>query len=536
MLIRAKMKDIITELDRYLEAKDLQQLQNFSREVQRRVDTTLETADLENIQTLILELVTHLRHWSAIPTGYQELFDCIFDKVNYAVNSNVEIFRGFADVISSQTDFDLPWHRIELPKRGVAVLYNFVPFADTGASVASKRIRQFGGAVDVLSCSSIGKKSTDFTPYRISRPYIRQATTLPIGPAWASWEPQYEFIRMALEEIEREESNGTDYDFIYTRAMWVPSHYVGALKKLQKPDIEWIAEFSDPLSLDVEGIARAEHPPKNHEVFNELINAFEDEYGPVPDSQRGIFRMAELLSYAFADRIIFTNDLQMQTMLRHIDDSDLRERVACHAEISNHPTLPRPYYEFSGTSLQLDSGLIHLGYFGQFYATRGLGDITRAMRMLPAELSDRIKLHVFTTYVPEDAGGSRPAGMDRKLYESYVQRTLDALGSSGLEEQVELHPALPYLDFLSVLDHFDYLLVNDAKSGKHHTVNPYLPSKYGDYKGSTGKIWALCEEGSCLDSSEVHAKSRLGDANAVRRFLIEVLSEHKANIPFPSAL
>lgn len=530
------MKDIITELDGYLEAKDLQQLQNFSQDVRQRVTSTLESAGLETLQTLILKLVKHLHQWSAIPAGYKELLDCIFDNVNRVVDENVEIFRSFADVISPQTDLNLPWDRIDLPKRGVAVLYNFVPFADTGASVASKRIRQFGGAVDVLSCSSIGKKTTDFTPYRISRPYMRQATTLPIGPAWASWEPQYEFVRMALEEIQREESNGTEYDFIYTRAMWVPSHYAGALKKLQNPGIEWIAEFSDPLSLDVEGIARAEHPPKNHESFNKLINAFEEKFGAVPDSQRGIFRMAELLSYAFADRIIFTNDLQMQTMLGHIDDAKLRERVSKHAEVSNHPTLPRPYYASSEVALQLDPELIHLGYFGQFYATRGLGDITRAMRMLPAGLSDRIKLHVFTTYVPEDAGGSRPAGMDRKLYESYVQRTLDALGSSGLDEQIELHPALPYLEFLSVLDHFDYLIVNDAKSGEHHMVNPYLPSKYGDYKGSTGKIWALCEEGSCLDNSQVHAKSRLGDTNAVRRLLIDVLSKHKAHVAFPSGL
>lgn len=380
------------------------------------------------------------------------------------------------------------------------------------------------------------EKTIDFTPYRISRPYVREAVTLPVGPAWGSWEPQHEFIQMALDEIDRQEKQGVEYDFIYTRAMWVPSHYVGALKKLQTPGIEWIAEFSDPLSLDVEGLPRAEHPPKDHQVFDQLIAAFEQEYGEVSQQQRGIFRMAELLSYAFADRIIFTNELQMQTMLGHISQQNLRDRVVHHAVVSNHPTLPRPYYGISKVALDLDPQYIHVGYFGQFYATRGLGDLTRAMRMLPAGLSDRIKLHVFTTYVPEEAGGSRPAGMDRKLYESYVQRTVEALGSSGLEEQIELHPALPYLDFLGVLDDFDYLLVNDSKSGEHHTVNPYLPSKYGDYKGSKGKIWALCEEGSCLDNSPIHAKTRLGDTSAVRRFLIDVLADHKSMTSASSAL
>lgn len=527
-MLTSKVESLADNIDKALNGQDLQALHEVTQEIYMRSADAIEGASLEELQVAVLTLVHRLQNtWSAVPAGYSELFNAIFDLANQAFHGDINAYRRFADAISSQTDLNLPWHRLELPRRGVAVLYNFVPFADTGASVASKRLRQFGGAVDVLSCSSIGKKTTDFTPYRISRPYVREAVTLPVGPAWGSWEPQYEFIRMALEEIARQETQGSDYEFIYTRAMWVPSHYAGALKKLQDPKIEWIAEFSDPLSLDVEGSPRAEHPPKDHEVFDQLVEAFEREYGEVPQSERGIFRMAELLSYAFADRIIFTNDLQMQTMLGHISQNTLRERVIHHAEVSNHPTLPRNYYEASEVELKLDPQFIHLGYFGQFYATRGLGDITRAMRMLPEHLSDRIKLHVFTTYVPEDAGGSRPVGMDRKLYESYVQRTADALGSSGLEEHVELHPALPYLDFLGVLDDFDYLLVNDSKSGEHHAVNPYLPSKYGDYKGSKGKIWALCEEGSCLDQSSIHAKTRLGDTNAVRRFLIDVLSEHQ---------
>lgn len=527
-MVLSKVHEFVNSLDEALQSHDLLVLQQTTQDISELAVRVFEDATLDQLQSCVLTLVHHIdSSWAAVPAGYSELLNTLFDIVNRVIREDPEVYRAFIDPITSQTDLNLPWHRLDLPRRGVAVLYNFVPFADTGASVASKRLRQFGGAVDVLSCSSIGKKATDFTPYRISRPYVREAVTLPIGPAWGSWAPQYKFIQMALEEIVRNEAEGTAYDFIYTRAMWVPSHYVGALKKLQTPEIEWIAEFSDPLSLDVEGLPRAEHPPKNHEVFDELVEAFEREYGVVDESQRGIFRMAELLSYAFADRIIFTNDLQMQTMLNHVDHVALRERIIRHAQVSNHPTLPREYYKASDIELKLDPQFIHLGYFGQFYATRGLGDITRAIRMLPEHLADRIRLHVFTTYVPEEAGGSRPVGMDRKLYESYVQRTVTALGSSGLDEQVELHPALPYLDFLGVLDDFDYLLVNDAKSGVHHAVNPYLPSKYSDYKGSKGKIWALCEEGSCLDQSPVQVKTQLGDTNAVRRFLIDVLAEHE---------
>lgn len=527
MTTNSWIKPLSERLNSALERSDIAQVRFLIQEIENTHTKNLRNASLQ-------ELTDHARyisqtvqeHWSAVPAGYTELLSTIFDAVSRAVRGDVEAYRQFADEISSATDLDLPWHRISLPRRGIAVLYNFVPFADTGASVASKRLRQFGGMVDVFSCSSIGKKATDFTPYRISRPYVNEAVTLPVGPAWGSWDPQYKFVKMTLDEITRREAHGTKYDFIYTRAMWVPSHYAGAIKKLADPKIEWISEFSDPLSLDVEGLPRAEHPPKNHPEFDRLVESFEQEYGEVPEAQRGIFRMAELLTYAFADRIIFTNDLQMKTMLEHIDQPELRQRVEQHAEVSNHPTLPRAYYDVSNIPLDLDPEFLHLGYFGQFYATRGLGDITRAMRMLPRALTERIKLHVFTTYVPESVGGSRPVGMDRKLYDGYVQRTMDALGSSGLDDQVELHPALPYLDFLGVLDKFDYLLVNDAKSGDHHRVNPYLPSKYGDYKGSSAKIWALCEEGSCLHQSSAHVKTPLGDVNAVRQFLIRELEEH----------
>lgn len=518
------IEPLVKKLDAALEVGDLSGIRSLILELEEQDYEIIHQTSLQQLEDMTICLVRHIQErWSAIPAGYSDLINLIFDGVNTAIQGDVEAYRNFADKISPATDLNLPWPRINLPRRGIAVLYNFVPFADTGASVASKRLRQIGGRVDVFSCSSIGKKATDFTPYRISRPYVHEAVTLPVGPAWGSWEPQYKFIKMTLDEIDRRESLGTEFDFIYTRAMWVPSHYAGAIKKLADPKIEWISEFSDPLSLDVEGLPRAEHPPKNHQEFDRLVEAFEREYGQVPTAQRGIFRMAELLSFAFADRIIFTNDLQKQTMIEHIEQLELRQRVERYAEVSNHPTLPRAYYDVSDIPLNLDPEFLHLGYFGQFYATRGLGDITRAMRMLPQAVTKRIKLHVFTTYVPESSGASRPVGMDRKLYDGYVQRTMDALGSSGLDAQVELHPALPYLDFLGVLDEFDYVLVNDAKSGEHHSVNPYLPSKYGDYKGSSAKIWALCEEGSCLQRSSAHVKTPLGDVNAVRQFLISEL-------------
>lgn len=158
-MLKSEMQSLIRELDQYLEDGDVLRLQDISQQMRQRCTSVLESTELKDLQDLTLRLVEHVQdRWSAIPAGYSEVFDCIFDAVNEIIQGDAGVYRTFADAISSQTDLNLPWRQIQLPRRGVAVLYNFVPFADTGASVASKRIRQLGGAVDVLSCSSIGKK------------------------------------------------------------------------------------------------------------------------------------------------------------------------------------------------------------------------------------------------------------------------------------------------------------------------------------------------------------------------------------------
>src|SRR5699024_1114655 len=213
------------------------------------------------------------------------------DAADKLIAGDSTLYRSFADEVSTYAKLDFPWERIALRNRGVAVLYNFAPFADTGASVASKRLRQMASTVDVISCSSLGKKTIDSTPYQISNAYIDSHTVMPIGPAWGSWRPQAEFIHMALQKIEQMREAGREYEFIYTRAMWVPSHYVGAIQKLKQPQMEWIAEFSDPLSLDVNGRPRAEHPPENDPTFDRLVTEVQRKFGAIAKDEQGIFRM-----------------------------------------------------------------------------------------------------------------------------------------------------------------------------------------------------------------------------------------------------
>ena len=206
-------------------------------------------------------------------------------------------------------------------------------------------------------------------------------------------------------------------------------------------------------------------------------------------------------------------------MLDTIDRSDLRERVEAHSLVAHHPTLAPGFYELEKVNYEVDDEHVHLGYFGEFYTARGITEITDALRSLPERIRSRIRLHVFTNYIPETSGGVKPASFSRKQFNLLVQRTLDGVGVSGLEEHVVFNNSLPYLQFLAVAQELDFLIVTDARSGSGHSINPYLPSKWSDYRGSTAKVWALAEEGSVLSTMNLDACTPIGDSHAARSVL-----------------
>ena len=414
--------------------------------------------------------------------------------------------------------FDFPWNLVRNQAESLAVLYNFSPFQDTGSTVASKRLRVFAENFDVISCSFLQHKKQDQTVETISRPYVSSKEFLPLSPSWASWAPYRAFAERAARSAQNRIDSGSDYRRLYTRAMWAPSLYAGIRIKLGNPNLPWTAEFSDPLSLDVEGEPRGGDLPRD-DFTEPLIETWESDFGPLHNQDLTIFRFAELLVYGYADTIIFTNEHQRSIMLDTIDRSDLRERVEAHSLVAHHPTLAPGFYELEKVNYEVDDDHVHLGYFGEFYTARGITEITDALRSLPERIRSRIRLHVFTNYIPETSGGVKPASFSRKQFNLLVQRTLDGVGVSGLEEQVVFNNSLPYLQFLAVAQELDFLIVTDARSGSGHSINPYLPSKWSDYCGSTAKVWALAEEGSVLSTMNLDACTPIGDSHAARSVL-----------------
>lgn len=432
--------------------------------------------------------------------------------------------RQVLDALSAEKDVDIPWKKFWDERRGLAILYNFSPFTDTGAVVASKRLRERGSMVDVVGCSFANRKKIDVTIERIAAPYIDERTFLDLVPSWATWPAFKAFSRQALAHIRRREEAGKQYEFLYSRAMWAASHYAAGQYKLNHPGIPWTAEFSDPLSLDVEGLPRGGVVERD-EFLAPLLDPIEAKYGVIPPEKMTIFGLAEIIPFAMAETVLFTNDFQRETMFNHVYSPTLLERLKTVTEVINHPTLPAAFYNMTPVDYHVDDSKLNLAYFGEFYATRGLTDITTAIRMLPASRRKQVHLHVFTNYIPVGEKGHRPRNLSRKAYDDLVNRAIDGVGAHGIEDQVHLNGSLPYLEFLGVTKQFDYLIVNDARSGTHHAVNPYLPSKWSDYAGSTAKSWAFVEEGSSLSQKPATRLADLGDVDQATRQLAEMLDE-----------
>ncbi|PQZ96531.1 hypothetical protein CQ017_17520 [Arthrobacter sp. MYb224] len=460
---------------------------------------------------------------------YRPIADALYAEIREYISQLSKYERTrFNDQLATTHNLDVEWSRLQQKPNALAVLYNFSPYTDTGAVVASKRIRASGDSYDVIACSFAHRKKIDGTIERIAAPYVYSKFFLPMVPSWATWSAFKAYAIRASRMAQDKINAGSQYDYFYTRAMWAPSHYAGVLIKKQNPTLKWVAEFSDPLSLDVEGLPRG-GAPLDDEFVRELTGPIEAEFGLISEEERTIFSLAEIIVYAHADEIVFTNDHQKSIMLSHIYSEKLKQRVAEKSTVSNHPTLPNEFYEAEVVDYEVDSNLVNLAYFGEFYATRGLTEVTTAIRMLPEKYRSMVHLHVFTNYIPVSGSGARPRGMSAQAYNDLVDRAISGVGAHGIEHQVTLNGSLPYLKFLGITKKFDYLLVNDARSGEHHSVNPYLPSKWSDYAGSESKSWAFVEDGSSLSLKPATVQTPLGDISAIAEGLIRIIEEKLGN-------
>lgn len=413
--------------------------------------------------------------------------------------------QSVMDEISARNISRFPWNITVGVPRDLVVAYNFAPFTDTGATITSKRIREWGRPVDVIS-NHMGRTRESLEENSLlSAPYVARHHQLSTAPSFAHPNGIKDFVENGMRAFESLCQGGREYDRVYSRSMWPASHFLAARIKDRNPDIRWVAEFSDPVRLTTEGDIRRidlEGTPlleslkdlAEHEGMGDLLDE--------PD----LFSWTELLPYFMADQLIFTNEHQLKTMLDYAPVG-ARELLQAKAVISVHPTLPRDFYSI-GTARVPPSSKVNIGYFGDFYSTRGLHEVLEALRLLDRQEQDSLCLSVYTSRASSEV-------------EDFVAGDLGNVLRSG--------PRISFLDFLATLDAFDVLIVNDAATAEHHVRNPYLPSKLSDYRGSKARIWAIAEPGSSLSSFPADFSSARGDSSGALRVLRDILHNPSDN-------
>lgn len=419
---------------------------------------------------------------------------------------NDALVRGVSAVV--------PWRQVNHGMaRDLAVLYCFTPFLDTSALVAARRLRARGVITDVIAQDLDSIRERDPASVQIAHEFLDDLEILPGNASFAAWEPTRRFVTATLEAVGTMQAEKGPYRTLYSRAMAPQSHLAAALVKLANPEIEWTAEFSDPLLMNAYGEERV-GDIGDDAVTRALAEAITAAGFDLPDT-RQLFSWAEQVPYVLADHIVFTNDHQRDFMLGYCRNRKAAERAAQISVVSHHPTLPDHFYRSESVEYPLTPDRVHIGYFGNFYLTRGLTEVTAALQSLTPAERERVRLHVFT---------DQPESLE-----------LDAL-RRGLSDVINARSYVPFLEFLNLTTKFDALLVNDAATAQHHAVNPYLPSKLSDYRGSGTPIWAIYEPGSVLSTQEVDHASALGDVDGATAVMRALIARGRRVAPSPTSL
>lgn len=358
--------------------------------------------------------------------------------------------------------------------RKLVLAYCFPPFNDTSGNVMAKRIFEAGDIVDVISNDMSRIRKKDNKLFNIMSHLLDSQIVLTGPQAFSSWTSIEEYMQGVLSKYRVYENK---YNEVYSRVMFPHSHFAAFEVKKENPDIKWVAEFSDPLYTDVSSNIR--YAPIEDDDYIEMLKEYAgEEYGHLIDDN--VFNVCEVIPFLYADELIFTNQYQMNYMMERFDEK-IKALVISKAIISQHPTLPGEMYDIVKSFYKVEQDEINIGYFGNFYDTRGFRQIELVAKQLYEAEINNFKIHVFT---------------------NLNKKTMRFFRQSDFKEYIEMNQYAPYFEFLNLTNIMDVLLIFNAETMGIKTYNPYVPSKLSDYRGSNSKIWAFTEKDSVLDLTE----------------------------------
>ncbi|MCA1064605.1 glycosyltransferase (plasmid) [Rossellomorea sp. AcN35-11] len=407
-------------------------------------------------------------------------------------------------VIKKVREYNLSYTPYSIINKGLAdtlvISYCFPPYVDTAGTVMAKRILEANEAVDVVYNKMDNVRPKDMNLDKLVDHMIEERFPIPSYSSFSNWKAINEFAKSGIEKLNK------SYSKIYSRAMWPGSHFLAYEYKKKHPNVKWVAEFSDPLILDIHSKQRMS--VIDDTTFIKNANHFIKKttgLGPVK-KEDNLFFWCEYLPYVLADELIFTNEHQLSYMVENFPIKEVRWLIKKKARIVPHPTLSKEFYHNRKSSYSLDNEMTNVAYFGTFYKTRNLNVLFDGLENADKTTRNNIKLHIFT---------SNPKELKEELK------------GTGIENNIEVNPYVDYSEFLNLTTKFDCLVVNDAHTKAYKSVNPYLPSKLSDYIGSGTKIWGICEDGSILSNYNLDFKSELGNTEQTTKVFRDIVNSKK---------
>ncbi len=396
-----------------------------------------------------------------------------------------------------------PWEVLTVDTANTLVIsICFPPYSDPSAVTVAKRMVQRGDVADVVTADMSSVRRVDDTLHRTVDGLVDATITVETRVSFAEWASARAFSEAGWDQIIDRVGARWPYERLYSRAMWPASHVLATLVKARVPATHWIAEFSDPLSRDVEGRVRRGRlePDDLVEELMETARTWTQIDIPTPLS---LYELAELLPYAIADELVFTNEKQLEYMMSYCESSGLTDLVREKAVVAPHPILPREFYDLALSVGPDRPGVANLAYFGGFYPNRSIQDVLAAVSRLPDATRRKVAVDVYTDDLEAIAA---------------------ALEGHGLAGVVTTKPTVGYLEFLNLTTKYDCLIVEDTLASTSHGVNPYLPSKWSDYRGSGTPIWAIVDQGSTLSRLDAEYTSRHGSIEEAEGVLEQLLA------------
>lgn len=420
--------------------------------------------------------------------------------VSYLKEYPVDLEKVLEEIIIRKMNdfpFEYFWSKLgRVQAEQLVFSYCHAPFVDTSGTIVAKRINQFGLLSDVVANDMSTHRELDISLLQINKHYLKDVYFTTTTTSFGGWDAIKAYTELANELVRNKE-----YKQIYSRVLWPASNFAAALYKINHPHVKWIAEFSDPVVLDIEGKDR-QSILEDQQFIAKVLGTKRKELGYLHE-EKNLYVWCELLAYLLADEIIFTCDNQRKLMLDKFKYPEISLAAYAKSVIMPHPVLPKCFYSLSDIHLGLDSATYNIAYFGVFYKNRNLDDLVKVIKRIKENTSKKIKLYVYTN--------------QSEQLKAYVTQL-------GCNDYIDVFNYISYFDFLKVSTLFDGLIVNDTKASGLFGFNPYLPSKISDYLGSGRPIIALKDGESTLDKVHgIQYKADLDDPEDMYNVIIQAM-------------